>query len=155
MFVIETRKDLKDFEEAMEHVEAASLDEVPDERIPKWFEGEDEITDEDLEDQFWNDFATESEIGDIEQYDSILGKLRQNIKNRTQSFYEPNDALNDSLIHNYNWNEASNVDYNNELIAKRKASVMDNLWRSVVIQTGVPDEEAEGDDIEKILDFSF
>ena len=53
MFVIETRKDLKDFDEAMHHVETTTLWEIPDEYIAKWFEGEEEITDEDLEEQFW------------------------------------------------------------------------------------------------------
>lgn len=54
MFVIETRRDLKYFEEAMQHVETVDLHDVPCERIPKWFEEEEEITDEDLEREFYN-----------------------------------------------------------------------------------------------------
>lgn len=54
MFVIETRKDLKNFEEAMTHVETIDLNDVAHERIPKWFEGEEEITDEELEHEFWS-----------------------------------------------------------------------------------------------------
>jgi hypothetical protein len=54
MFVIETRKDLKNFEEAIHYVETIDLGDVGIERIPKWFEDEEEITDEDLELEFWN-----------------------------------------------------------------------------------------------------
>lgn len=54
MFVIETRKDLKNFEEAIHYVETIDLGDVGVERIPKWFEDEEEITDEELELEFWN-----------------------------------------------------------------------------------------------------
>ena len=53
MFVVETRKDMKSFEDAMHYVETIELNEIPQERIPNWFEGEDEITDEELEQEFW------------------------------------------------------------------------------------------------------
>lgn len=54
MFVIETRRDLKNLEEALQYVETSDLHDVPDERIPKWFEGEEEITEEELEQEFYN-----------------------------------------------------------------------------------------------------
>jgi hypothetical protein len=53
MFVIETRKDLRNFEDAMQYVETTDLDDVPRERIPKWFESEEEITEEELELEFY------------------------------------------------------------------------------------------------------
>lgn len=53
MFVVETRKDMKNFEDAMSYVETIELNEIPQERIPCWFEGEEEITDEELEQEFW------------------------------------------------------------------------------------------------------
>jgi len=52
MFVIETRRDLKHFEHATLYVETVELGDVGQERIPKWFEGEEEITDEELEQEF-------------------------------------------------------------------------------------------------------
>ena len=157
MFVIETRKDLKDLEEAMHYVESSSLDDVPDERIPKWFEDEDEITDEELEQEFWKDFITEpSEVGDLDQYDSILEKLKSNIRNHTQSFYEPDKRLNDSLLHNYDWNEANNQEYNNDLMVKRGMSNRDNLRRSMIIRNGNDDDEdVSPGELENILDFEF
>ena len=53
MFVIETRKDLRNFEDAMHYVETTDLGDVPKERIPKWFESEEDITEEELEQEFY------------------------------------------------------------------------------------------------------
>lgn len=157
VFVIETRKDLKDLEEAMHYVESATLSEVPVERIPKWFEDEPEITDEELENEFYKDFVNESDIGDISQYDSILNKLRANIRNHTQSFFEPEKALTDSFIHNYDWNEMGNKDYNDLFMQRRMTKQEDdNLRRSMIINNGHNEGDGEGEgDQDNILDFSF
>jgi len=53
MFVIETRKDLRNLEDSMQYVETVDLCDVPDERIPKFFEDVEEITEEDLEREFY------------------------------------------------------------------------------------------------------
>ena len=95
-------------------------------------------------------------MGEVEQFDSILSRLRVNIKNHTQSFYEPAKGLDDSLIHNYDWNEALNKDYNENLMSRRMSKQeRKKCWGSMIIHAGDEEgEDAEGD-MENILDFSF
>lgn len=45
---------MRNFEEAMHFCETTDLDDVPKERIPKWFESEEDITEEELEQEFYS-----------------------------------------------------------------------------------------------------
>eukprot|EP00343_Euplotes_focardii_P000834 CAMPEP_0205800056 /NCGR_PEP_ID=MMETSP0205-20121125/1573_1 /ASSEMBLY_ACC=CAM_ASM_000278 /TAXON_ID=36767 /ORGANISM="Euplotes focardii, Strain TN1" /LENGTH=138 /DNA_ID=CAMNT_0053062479 /DNA_START=970 /DNA_END=1383 /DNA_ORIENTATION=- len=105
MFVIETRTDLRNLEESMQYVETVDLYDVPDERIPKFFEDIEEITEEDLEREFYSEFdILNVENEGLEDYESIIDKLRNNIRTHTQSFYQESKGLDDSFIHSYNTN---------------------------------------------------
>jgi len=101
MFVVETRKDLRNLETSMEYVEATDLDDVPRERIPKWFEDAEETEEIDLEREFYSYFNEISVDDGLEQYDSIIDKLRLDVRWHTQSFFQESKGLDDSFIHTY------------------------------------------------------
>eukprot|EP00344_Euplotes_crassus_P003483 CAMPEP_0196998296 /NCGR_PEP_ID=MMETSP1380-20130617/3720_1 /TAXON_ID=5936 /ORGANISM="Euplotes crassus, Strain CT5" /LENGTH=64 /DNA_ID=CAMNT_0042414815 /DNA_START=655 /DNA_END=849 /DNA_ORIENTATION=- len=64
----------------MEYVEATDLDDVPRERIPKWFEDAEETEEIDLEREFYSYFNEISVDDGLEQYDSIIDKLRLDVR---------------------------------------------------------------------------
>uniref|UniRef100_A0A7S3JL34 Uncharacterized protein n=1 Tax=Euplotes harpa TaxID=151035 RepID=A0A7S3JL34_9SPIT len=138
----------------MAYVETIDLNEIPLEKIPSWFEGQEEITDEELEQEFWKEIETDPEIENIEQYDSIIAKLRANIRNHTQSFYEESKGLGDSFIFNYNNNGR---DYR-ETMAHGDFGEDDKIYNgSLVLHNGDDDDDFdEEEDINKpFFDESF
>ena len=84
-----------------------------------------------------------SECEGIEQYDSILQKLRQNIRNHTQSFVEVSKGLDDSFIHNYN----SNGRDHGKTIMLNNFKNEDKIYRGSLI---IHNDEEEGDSDEDV-----
>lgn len=82
----------------------------------------------------------DTEIDDVDQYDSILQKLRQNIRNHTQSFYQESKGLEDSFIYNYNHNGRDH----GQTITNKKFRDDGKLYRgSVIIQNDEIDDDGD------------
>lgn len=87
----------------------------------------------------------------MDQYDSIIEKLRKNIRNHTQSFYQESKGLSDSFIYNYNNNGR---DYDQTLISLglKKFSEEGKVYRgSMIIHNDGDDDEDEDVDVTEIF----
>ena len=88
IFVMETRRDLNEFDKAVAYVNSIGWPY----RLsrPEWFRYDKEFSDADLEDEL--EHLEEHEVEGLDNYDSFIEKLWTNVRGHTNSFMDDEEA---------------------------------------------------------------